>query len=206
MIGQGSKIWHDVQLRPRVRIGENCILGKGVYIDEDVIVGNNVKIQNRGSIYKYCTLEDGVFVGPHVCFTNDFYPRAINPDGTLKSADDWHAGRTLVRYGASIGAGAIILPGRTIGRFALIGAGAVVTRDVTDHGVVLGNPARLIGFACRCGRRLQPAGTDLVCPDCHDVYSFSGDVVVRVGEESGPAWGVGPIVAEAPARVEMRES
>jgi acetyltransferase-like isoleucine patch superfamily enzyme len=169
-IGQGTKIWHEAQVRPRVTIGENCILGKGVYIDEDVIIGSNVKMQNRASIYKDCTIEDGVFIGPHVCFTNDVFPRAINPDGTLKSADDWTAGRTLVRYGASIGAGSIILPSRTIGRFALVGAGSVVTRDVPDHGLVVGNPARLVGFACVCGSRLTMDGETGTCDACGRVY------------------------------------
>lgn len=165
-IGAGTKIWHEAQIRPRVVIGEHCIFGKGAYVDEDVIIGSNVKIQNRASIYKDCTIEDGVFIGPHVCFTNDVYPRAINPDGTLKSADDWTAGRSLVKYGASIGAGSIILPGHTIGRFALVGAGSVVTRDVPDFGIVIGNPARLVGQACVCGAKMTVTGDTGHCPAC----------------------------------------
>jgi acetyltransferase-like isoleucine patch superfamily enzyme len=169
-IGDGTKIWHEAQVRDRVTIGENCILGKGAYIDEDVTIGSNVKIQNRASIYKDCTIEDGVFIGPHVCFTNDIFPRAINPDGTLKSADDWTAGRTVVRFGASIGAGSIILPSRTIGRFALVGAGSVVTRDVPDYGLVIGNPARLVGYACVCGARLTLDGDTGECNACGRVF------------------------------------
>jgi acetyltransferase-like isoleucine patch superfamily enzyme len=171
-IGHGTKIWHEAQVRNRANIGENCTLGKGAYVDEDVIVGSNVKIQNRASIYKDCTIEDGVFIGPHVCFTNDMFPRAINPDGTLKNAEDWTAGRTIVRFGAAIGAGSIILPNRTIGRFALVGAGSVVTRDVPDHGLVVGNPARLVGYACICGSRLTMDRQTGRCADCERTYHF----------------------------------
>lgn len=156
-IGPGSQIWHGAQVRERARLGENCIVGKDVYIDSDVSVGANVKIQNRCSLYHGLTVEDGVFIGPHVCFTNDRLPRAINPDGSLKSDADWSVAPTLVRYGASIGAGSVVLPGITIGRFALIGAGSVVTRSVPDFGLVAGNPARLVGYVDETGAR-RPAG------------------------------------------------
>jgi UDP-2-acetamido-3-amino-2,3-dideoxy-glucuronate N-acetyltransferase len=136
-------------------IGESCIIGKGVYIDFDVVIGSWVKVQNGASIYHGATIEDGVFIGPHACLTNDKHPRAITPEGLLKGGADWEVSRTVVLYGASIGAGAIILPGITIGRFALVGAGAVVTRDVSAHGLVVGNPARLIGRVCACGHRLE---------------------------------------------------
>ena len=153
-IGPGTRIWHQAQVRERARIGANCIVGKGAYIDFDVRIGDNVKIQNGVFVYHGVTLEDGVFVGPRVCFTNDMFPRAITPDGALKTDADWEVGAIVVRYGASIGAGAIILPEVIIGRFALVGAGAVVTRDVPDHGLVLGNPARHVGYVCACARRL----------------------------------------------------
>lgn len=170
-IGARSKIWHFVQLRPGVSIGEDCILGRDVYIDEDISIGNAVKIQNRASVYKDCVIEDGVFIGPHVVFTNDQNPRAINPDGTLKSADDWHAGSTRVQRGAAIGAGSVILPSKNIGQFALVGAGSVVTKDVGDYEIVVGNPARVVGYACACGHRLQDAGNDsLECPECGSTY------------------------------------
>jgi UDP-2-acetamido-3-amino-2,3-dideoxy-glucuronate N-acetyltransferase len=154
-IGAGTKIWHQAQIREGAVIGESCIIGKGVYIDFDVVIGSRVKVQNGASIYHGATIEDGVFIGPHVCLTNDKRPRAITPEGLLKGDADWEVSRTVVLYGASIGAGAIILPGITIGRFALVGAGAVVTRDVSAHGLVVGNPARLIGWVCACGHRLE---------------------------------------------------
>jgi len=154
LIGPGTSIWHHCQVRESVEIGRNCILGKGVYVDFGVRIGDNVKVQNYVSIYHGVEIEDGVFVGPHVCFTNDNLPRAINPDGTLKSTDDWELGRILVRTRASLGANATILPKVTIGAWALVGAGAVVTKDVPEHGLVVGNPARLVGFVCACGGRL----------------------------------------------------
>src|SRR5579859_6780905 len=153
-VGAGTRIWRQAHVREQAYIGENCNIGKGVYIDAHVRIGSNVKIQNHVSVFEGVTLEDGVFIGPHVCFTNDMFPRAITPDGKLKSADDWEITPTLVKYGASIGAGAIIVCGVTIGEFALIGAGSVVTRDVPPHALVLGNPARPRGYVCRCAHRL----------------------------------------------------
>jgi len=125
-IGEGTKIWQHCQVREGAVIGRNCILSKGVYIDTGVRIGNNVKIQNGISVYHGVTLQDGVFCGPHCVFTNDRQPRSINPDGSLKSADDWVVSETLVKTGASIGAHATIVCGTTIGRWAMIGAGAVV--------------------------------------------------------------------------------
>ena len=157
-IGEGTKIWHQAQVREGATLGRHCIVGKGVYIDINVTIGDNVKIQNGASVYHGVTLEDGVFVGPGVVLTNDKFPRAINPDGTLKSDADWEVSPILVRRGASLGAGAVILPGVTIGQFAMVAAGAVVTRDVPDYGLAIGNPARLRGFVCPCGHRLQEVG------------------------------------------------
>jgi acetyltransferase-like isoleucine patch superfamily enzyme len=154
VIGEGTKIWHYVQVRENARIGENCILGKGVYVDFDVVIGSNVKIQNRASIYHGVVVEDGVFIGPHVCLINDKTPRSITPEGVLKREGDWQVGKILVKYGASIGTGTIVLPDLTIGKFAMVGAGSVVTKSVPDYGLVLGNPARLKGFVCPCGKRL----------------------------------------------------
>ncbi len=176
-VGQGTRIWHQAQVREGARIGRDCIIGKSVYIDFDVVIGNRVKIQNGASIYHGVTLEDGVFIGPHACLTNDKIPRAITPSGELKSGADWEVGRIRVKYGASIGAGAIVLPGVTVGRFAMVAAGAVVTRDVPDHGLVMGSPARLKGFVCRCGRRLvvereSPTGFEMRCQVCQVTYCF----------------------------------
>lgn len=153
-IGEGTKIWQQCQIRENAQIGENCILSKGVYIDAGVIIGNNVKIQNGISVYQGVTLEDGVFCGPHCVFTNDKRPRAINPDGSLKTGDDWEIFDTLVKKGASIGAHATIVCGITIGEWAMIGAGAVVTKSIPNYGLVFGNPARLVGFVCPCGDKL----------------------------------------------------
>jgi UDP-2-acetamido-3-amino-2,3-dideoxy-glucuronate N-acetyltransferase len=175
-IGPGTKIWHQVQVRERVRLGANCIVGKGVYIDFDVSIGDNVKIQNGALVYHGATIEDGVFIGPQACLTNDRLPRAINPDGTLKQDADWEVGKIRVCYGASVGAGAIVLPDVTIGRFAMVGAGALVTKDVPDHGLVVGVPARLIGRVCKCGRRLveqQPGFWR--CETCQTIYNFAED-------------------------------
>jgi UDP-2-acetamido-3-amino-2,3-dideoxy-glucuronate N-acetyltransferase len=153
-IGDGTQIWLFCQVRENVRIGAGCILGKGIYIDADVVIGNNVKIQNNASIYTGVTIEDGVFVGPHVCFTNDKVPRAVNPDMSIKSADDWHVTRTLVKAGAALGANSTIVCGITVGRWAMVASGAVVTKDVPDHALVMGNPARIAGWVCSCGQRV----------------------------------------------------
>ncbi len=154
MIGEGTKIWHYCQIREQAGMGKNCVLSKGVYIDVGVHIGDNVKIQNGVSIYHGVTLEDGVFCGPHCVFTNDKQPRAINPDGSLKGIDDWALSKTLVKKGASIGAQATIVCGITIGQWAMIGSGAVVTRDVPPYGLVYGNPARLRGFVCPYGYKM----------------------------------------------------
>jgi len=154
-IGEGTSIWHHAQVRERAVIGKSCIIGKGVYVDYAVQIGDCVKVQNYVSIYHGVTLGDGVFVGPHVCFTNDLRPRAINPDGTPKAGDDWVLSRTLVKRGAALGANATIRCGVTIGQWAMVGAGSVVTRDVPDYGLVWGNPACLRGFVAPSGERLQ---------------------------------------------------
>lgn len=154
-IGPGTSIWNQAQVREGARIGSGCVVGKNAYIDFDVVVGDHVKIGNNVSLFHGVTIEDGVFIGPHVCFTNDRIPRAINVDGSLKGADDWEVSPITVRHGAALGANSTILPGVTIGRWALIGSGSVVTRDVADHELVVGNPARRIGSACACGQPLR---------------------------------------------------
>ena len=145
-IGPGTKIWHQSQVMPGVRIGADCKLGKCVYVDTDVHIGNRVKIQNGISVYKGVTLEDEVLLGPHMVFTNDLYPRAFN--------DHYELLPTLVKRGASVGANATIVCGVTLGSYCMVGAGAVVTADVPDHALVVGNPARVVGYVCACGKRL----------------------------------------------------
>ena len=146
-IGEGTKVWHFAHIREKAKIGRNCNIGKGVYIDTEVEIGNNIKIQNFVSIYKGVKIEDDVFIGPSVTFTNDLYPRAFiwNEDKIIP---------TLVKRGASIGANSTIICGVTIGEYAMIGAGSIVTGDVPPFGLVYGNPARLKGFVCYCGKKL----------------------------------------------------
>lgn len=170
VVGAGTSIWNQAQVRERARIGAGCVIGKNVYVDFDVVIGDRVKIQNNVSVFHGVTIEDGVFVGPHVCFTNDRVPRAVNADGSAKSDADWDVSPILVRHGAALGANSTILPGVTIGRWAMVGAGSVVTRDVDDHELVAGNPARRLGSACPCGEPLRdgldgrPFAGD--CPAC----------------------------------------
>jgi len=169
-LAPGVRIWHWTQVREGAVIGAESSVGKSCYIDADVRIGSRVKIQNNVSIFHGVTIEDGVFVGPHVCFTNDKSPRAINPDGTRKGADNWTVTETLIRYGASIGANATVICGASVGRFAMVAAGAVVTRSVPDYGLVMGNPARLAGYVCPCGLRLPGGPASAVeerrCPEC----------------------------------------
>lgn len=172
-IGPGTRIWHQAQVREGACLGANCIVGKGAYIDLDVSIGDNVKIQNGVCVYHGVTVENGVFLGPGVILTNDKLPRAINPDGSLKSDADWEVSPTLIERGASIGAGAVILPGVTVGEFAMVGAGSVVTRDVPAHGLVYGNPAGLHGYVCRCGRPLNELpDNQWKCEVCNEFYTF----------------------------------
>jgi acetyltransferase-like isoleucine patch superfamily enzyme len=165
-LGAGTRVWHHAQVREGAVVGRECILGKDVYIDAGVRLGDRVKVQNGALVYHGATVEDGVFIGPRAVLTNDRHPRAITPDGRLKDAADWAVGEVRVCYGAAVGAGAIVLPGVRIGRWALVAAGAVVGADVPDHGLVAGVPARLLGWACPCGRRLRAEGERLVCPGC----------------------------------------
>lgn len=170
-IGAGTKIWSHAQIREGAAIGRECVLGKDAYVDVNVRIGDRCKLQNGVFVFHGFNLEDGVFLGPGVMLLNDKHPRAINPDGSLKSDSDWRVSEAIVHYGAAVGGGAVILPGVSIGRFAMVGSGAVVTRDVPDHAIVLGNPARLKGFACVCGQVLKrqermPDGVLMHCSTC----------------------------------------
>src|SRR5256886_1469596 len=159
-IGDGTQIWHWVQVREGARIGRDCKIGKDAYIDADVVLGDGCKVQNFATIYKGVTIGNRVFVGPHACFTNNMYPRA---DST-----DWEIVPTRVEDGASIGANATVLCGITIGRRAMVAAGAVVTKDVPAHALVLGFPAMVKGWVCECGR---PLDRNMRCS--HDGRVFS---------------------------------
>jgi acetyltransferase-like isoleucine patch superfamily enzyme len=145
-IGKGTRVWHFAHIRGTAKVGEGCTIGKDVYIDVEVKIGNNVKIQNGVSVYQGVTIEDDVFCGPHMVFTNDMYPRSF--------AGTWEAVETLVKKGASIGANATIVCGTVLGEYSMIGSGSVVTSNVPAHGLVVGNPSRLVGFVCKCGQPL----------------------------------------------------
>ncbi|MCX6677604.1 MAG: acyltransferase [Methanothrix sp.] len=167
MIGEGTKIWHFAHVRKGSKIGKNCSIGKSVYIDIDAEIGSNVKIQNFVSIYKGVIIEDDVFVGPSATFTNDLYPRAFIWEEERVSA-------TRISRGASIGANATLVCGITVGQYAMIGAGSVVTKDVPPFALVLGNPGRQKGWVCYCGHRLKGDATQssgngktvYKCPAC----------------------------------------
>jgi acetyltransferase-like isoleucine patch superfamily enzyme len=165
-VGAGSHVWHHAHVRTGARVGEQCVLGKGVYIGAGVQIGDRCKIQNYALVFEGSTVEDGVFVGPGAQLTNDRYPRAITPEGEPKSAADWEMAGVHVEQGASIGAGAVVVASRRIGRWAMVGAGAVVTSDVGAHQLVAGNPARVIGHVCACGRWLSPEGARWRCDFC----------------------------------------
>jgi UDP-2-acetamido-3-amino-2,3-dideoxy-glucuronate N-acetyltransferase len=177
-VGAGTRIWHEAQVREGAVIGKQCVLGKGAYVDKDVHIGDFCKLQNGVFVFHGFNLESGVFLGPGVMLLNDKHPRAINPDGSPKADADWAASAGLVEYGASIGGGAVVLPGLRVGRMAIVGSGAVVTRDVPERGIVVGNPARLRGFGCDCGNLLTGGGgssamENFVCPLCGRTYEFA---------------------------------
>lgn len=188
-LDEGAKAWAGVQVRERAKIGAFTNLGKGAFIDTDVELGANCKVQNYVNVFHGATVEDGVFLGPACMLLNDKNPRAINPDGSRKTADDWQVSGVTVRYGAAIGGGAVVLPGVTIGRWALIGSGAVVTKDVPDHGVIVGNPGRLVGYASPAGELMRiidrtvthtlwkaSSGFELAVPHCQPCSSHIASV------------------------------
>lgn len=163
-IGEGTKVWHFAHILPGSRLGERCVVSQNVMIGPNVTVGHGCKIQNNVSLYEGVTLEDDVFCGPSMVFTNVLYPRAhVNRRAEFLP--------TLIRRGASIGANATIVCGTTVGQYAMVGAGAVVTRDVPDYALVIGAPARRIGWVSRSGDRL---GEDLVCPRTGERYALEG--------------------------------
>ncbi|MEV7647996.1 acyltransferase [Arthrobacter sp. NPDC089319] len=166
-LGEGTKIWHLAQVREDAVLGANCIVGRGAYIGTGVQAGDNCKVQNYALVYEPARLGHGVFIGPAVVLTNDTYPRAVAPDGSLKSADDWTPVGVDIRDGASIGARAVCVAPVTIGAWATVAAGSVVTRDVPDFALVAGVPAKRIGWVGRAGQRLVQDPADpyvWLCP------------------------------------------
>jgi acetyltransferase-like isoleucine patch superfamily enzyme len=157
LVGRGTKIWHFAQIRKGAVIGEDCNIGKDVYIDIMAVLGNRVKVQNFVSIYRGVEIGDDVFVGPSVTFTNDLYPRA-------EVWDENRIVKTSVGKGASIGANATIICGVRLGDYCMVGAGSVVTKDVSSHELVYGNPARHMGWICFCGRKAEGGGPEFACP------------------------------------------
>lgn len=169
-IGPGSSVWHLAQVREDAVLGENCVIGRGAYIGTGVTLGDNCKVQNYALVYEPAELGPGVFIGPAVVLTNDTYPRAVNPDGSLKSASDWQPVGVSIREGASIGARAVCVAPVTIGRWATVAAGSVVTRDVPDFALVAGVPAKRLGWVGRSGVRLVDDGGLWRCPQTGDRY------------------------------------
>lgn len=167
-VGAQTRIWRFACIREHAQIGAECTIGQGVYMDPHVRVGSRVKVQTNSSLFEGVVIDDGVFIGPHTCFTNDLYPRAITGEGKVKGAQDWQVTPTRVRYGASIGAGSVIRCGVTIGEFALVAAGSVVTRDVPPYTLIMGVPAQARGYVCRCARPLADAHVEgeLLLGDC----------------------------------------
>jgi UDP-2-acetamido-3-amino-2,3-dideoxy-glucuronate N-acetyltransferase len=164
VIGDEVTIWHLAQVREGARVGAGSSLGRGAYVGPGVSLGVNCKVQNYALLYEPAVLGDGVFVGPAVVFTNDTFPRAINVDGSRKSADDWHAVGVVVGTGASIGARAVCIAPVRVGRWALVAAGAVVTRDVPNFAIVAGVPARQVGWVGEAGVPLVASGELFRCP------------------------------------------
>lgn len=153
-VGDGTRVWDQARIREGAVVGADCIIGRGAYIDAGVHIGDRVKIQNNALVYHGVTVGSGVFIGPAAILTNDRFPRSITADGELATADDWVVSEIALGDGCSIGAGAVVVAGCDVGRFATVGAGAVVTRSVPEYALVVGNPARLLGWVCACGQRL----------------------------------------------------
>jgi UDP-2-acetamido-3-amino-2,3-dideoxy-glucuronate N-acetyltransferase len=201
-VGPGTAIWQRAQVRRGARIGAECVIGRDVFVDLGVTLGDRVKVQNGALLYRGVSVEDGVFIGPGAILTNDRHPRAISTTGDLAGEDDWAVAPIVLRHGCSVGAGAVIVAGVDVGTYAMVGAGAVVTRDVPGHAMVAGNPARRIGWVCACGHGLKdstghdaPAEREryaidgnLACETCGRHYAYVPDGET-LEERTGPRQG-----------------
>ncbi|MGC5616685.1 acyltransferase [Georgenia sp. Z1491] len=183
-IGDGSSVWHLAQVREDAMLGEGCVVGRGAYIGTGVEMGRHCKVQNYALVYEPARLADGVFVGPAAVLTNDTYPRAINPDGSLKSASDWEAVGVTIEEGAAIGARAVCVAPVTVGAWATVAAGAVVTKDVAPYALVAGVPAKQIGWVGRSGARLVPDGEQWRCPISGQRYALTDGVLTETEENA----------------------
>lgn len=179
VLGEGTRVWHLAQIRERASIGSNCIVGRGAYVGPGVALGDNCKLQNYALIYEPARLADGVFIGPAAVLTNDLHPRAVTPGGQPKSAQDWIPVGVSIGAGASVGARAVCVAPVTIGAWAMVAAGAVVTTDVPDFGLMAGVPARRIGWVGRAGVRLHrdPEDGSWVCPTTDERYVEADEVL-----------------------------
>ena len=182
-IGENTRIWAFCHILEGAEIGMECNIGDHCFIEGGARIGNRVTIKNSNMLWDGITLEDGVFVGPHVFFTNDLYPRSPRlPEASYRYHErGWHSS-TLVRHGASLGAAAVILAGVTIGEYSMVGAGAIVTRDVPAYSLVIGNPARHAGWVCQCGLRLSFVNAYAAC-ECERRYSLSDDILTLIDDK-----------------------
>jgi len=174
-LGEGTKVWHWVHVSGGARIGRNCVLGQNVFVGNDVVIGDNVRVQNNVSIYDAVTLEDDVFCGPSMVFTNVYNPRSH-----VSRKSDYR--KTLVKRGASLGANATIVCGYTIGEYAFIGAGAVITGDVAAYALMVGVPAKRIGWMCQCGERLPNGAGVFQCRKCYERYRLDAERCESLGK------------------------
>ena len=182
-IGDGTKIWDYARVRENVTLGENVIIGSYVYVGPGITVGRNSKIQNNAQVYEPAVINAGVFIGPGVIFTNDHNPRAINPDGSQKSANDWQQAGVVVNQGASIGAGAVCVGPVQIGEWAMVGAGSVVTDNVLNFALVVGVPAKQIGWVGKSGVKLiEQSPTSFKCPTSGELYELKGLKLIEAGQ------------------------
>lgn len=188
VIGADTTVWDAAQIRERAVLGRGCVVGRGVYVGPGVCIGDHVKIQNHALVYEPATIGDGVFIGPAAVLTNDLYPRAVNPDGRPRRQPDWQAVGVTVRTGASLGAGSVCVAPVTIGRWALVAAGSVVTTDVLDFALVAGVPARRRGWVGRAGVPLEDLGAaHWRCPQTEETYVESdGTLAIKVPHSTEP--------------------